>query len=129
MTIPYKATNPGTASAVYDCNQFTIPKLSESGYVIVKSANEIEVFRTSESQGATITQEDAKAKVYKACDSHKRWIFKNYVLPTLKVFTRAAVRGAVEGTVQGAIVGGIDAVTDGEVIENDILLYECNQTE
>ena len=129
MTIPYKATNPGTASAVYDCNQFTIPKLSESGYVIVKSANEIEVFRTSESQGATITQEDAKAKVYKACDSHKRWIFKNYVLPTLKVFTRAAVRGAVEGTVQGAIVGGIDAVTEGEVIENDILLYECNQTE
>ena len=128
MNIPYETSNPGTASAIYHCNQFTIPKVSESGYIIVKSANEIEVFKTSESQGVTITQEDAKAKVYKACDSHKRWIFKNYVLPTLKVFTRAAVRGAVEGTVQGAIVGGIDAATEGEVIESDIL-YECNQTE
>ena len=127
MTIPYKATNPGTASAVYDCNQFTIPKLSESGYVIVKSANEVEVFRTSESQGVTITQEDAKAKVYKACDSHKRWIFKNYVLPTIKVVTKAGVSGAVGGSVEGAIAGVFEGLTENEVIES--VLYDCNETE
>ena len=104
----------------YHCNQFTIPKLSDSGYIVIKSAIEIEIFQSTETPGVTVTQEDATGKVYKVCNSNQRWIFKEYVLPTLSAVTKAAVKGAVSG-LGGAIGGAVE-----NIIGEENILHEVN---
>ena len=108
----------------YHCNQFTIPKLSDSGYIVIKSANEIEIFQSTETPGVTVTQEDATGKVYKVCNSNQRWIFKEYVLPTLNVVFTAAVKGAVSGAVSG--LGGAIGDAVENIIGEENILYEVN---
>ena len=124
MKLPYSISNPNTANLTYYCNQFTIPKLSDSGYVVIKSANKIEIFQTNETPGVTVTQEEAKGKVYKPCNSNQRWIFQKYVLPTLSVVTTAAVRGAVSGP-GGAVTGTVESIVE-TIIGEENLLCEVN---
>ena len=46
---------------IFNCMQYEIPELSETGYVVIKSPNEIEIFKTEDSPSETLTQRDTTA--------------------------------------------------------------------
>ena len=52
--------------------QYEIPELSNSGYVLIKSSYEIDIFVSEDSPAITLTQRDGVAKQYRKCNQDQR---------------------------------------------------------
>ena len=78
---------------IFNCMQYEIPELSETGYVLIKSPNEIEIFKTEDSPSETLTQRDTTAKQYRQRNNDQLSFFRRYVWPTIQHI--GAASGAV----------------------------------
>ena len=110
MTIVYRAEGD-PENSIYNCNQYEIPELANTGFVLIKSPKEIEVYKSHDSEPMKYNQSHAKAKVYKACDEDRRSKFEKYVLPLISCVVKSAVSGVVSGALDGALKGAGEAAT------------------
>ena len=97
-------TKSDKTGQIYFCNKFDIPKLSSTGYVLIKNPNEVMIY--IDEYSSPIKLDQPELKVYKTCDEDRRSNYEKYFLKFCDTVFRAVTEGAVKGA-GGADVAGL----------------------